>query len=195
MARECRPGGYLWTPFFVEAVMASASKLLSLALPFFLAASWAKDPWFQQVDTYREPEAAPYRLSRMRAQLFYSDHGTFSRNILPEPGSPPFELFNVITGEGSAEGDAEATLVVVEVTGEPHAFDFDGSVELTATVDGRVTLRQAVVLMPLSDRGRFFAAFWLYDTGCRPVYLSARLVGRGQPSTLRAEIPFLCEYL
>ena len=132
----------------------------------------------------------------MRAQLFYGDRGTFSRNILPEPGSPPFELFNVITGEGSAEGHAEATLVVVEVTGEPRAFEDNlRSVELTATVDGQVTLRQAVVLVPLSDRGRFFAAFWLYDTGCRPVRLSARLTGRGQPSTLRAEIPFLCEYL
>lgn len=141
----------------------------------------------------REPEAAPYRLSRIRAQLFYSDRGTFSRNILPEPGSPPFELFNVITGEGGAEGDAEATLVVVEVTGEPRE-DSHRSVELTATVDGRVTLRQAVILVPLSDRGRFFAAFWLYDTGCRPVRLSARLIGRGQPSTLRAEIPFVCEY-
>jgi hypothetical protein len=132
----------------------------------------------------------------MRAQLFYSDRGTFSRNILPEPGSPPFELFNVITGEGSAEGYAEATLVVVEVTGEPRAAsEFGRSVELTATVDGRVTLRQTVGLGSLSERGRFFAPFWLYDTGCRPVHLSARIVGRGQPSTpLRAEIPFLCEY-
>lgn len=173
--------------------MTSAPKLLILALSFFLAASRAKDPWFQPVDTYQKPEAALYRLSRIRAQLFYSDRGTFSRNILTEPGEPPFELFNAITGEGSAEGDAEATLVVVEVTGEPRAA-FDRSVELTATVDGRVTLRQTVALVP-REHGRFFAAFWLYDTGCRPVRLSARLIGQGQPSTLRAEIPFLCEYL
>ena len=140
----------------------------------------------------QESEAASYRLSRIRAQLFYDDRGTFSRNILSEPGSPHFNLFNVIIGGGSAEGGSHSTLVVVEVTGEPGAFEVGRSVELTATVGGRVTLRQAVDLGPLSDRGRRFIGFWLYDTGCRPVSLSARVLGQRQPSTIRAEIPFIC---
>ena len=133
------------------------------------------------------PEAGPYRVTGIRAQLFNSDRGTLSPDVL----TGDVALWNVIIGEGE-HGPSHATLVVVEVTGEAGAYEERRSVELTARRGAQVVLRRAAELGVLNDRGRTYAGFWLYDTGCEPIRLTAALRGQAQPSTVSAAIPFEC---
>lgn len=138
----------------------------------------------------RTQAAAPeYRVSGMRALLFYSDRGTFSEDVLADTTKA---LWNTVIGEGDAGGPSESTLVVVEVSGEPGSYEPDRSVELRATAGDRVLLRHAAPVAGLSTEGRMYAGFWLYGTGCEPVRLSARMVGQAAPAELRREIPFQC---
>jgi hypothetical protein len=83
-------------------------------------------------------------------------------------------------------------LVVVEVSGQAGSWEENRRVELTArTAEGEL-LRRASDLNVLSARGRTYVAFWLYDVGCRPVRLQARLLGQRQASTRTDEIPVEC---
>ena len=135
------------------------------------------------------PEAAPYRITALRAMLFNSDRGTLSRDVLREPRPA---LWNVVIGEGDAEGPSSSALVVVEVAGEPGSYEDARQVELVARTREGELLRRATALGVLNAQGRTFVGFWLYDVGCEPVRLQARLRGQSQPSTRTDEIPFEC---
>jgi hypothetical protein len=133
--------------------------------------------------------AAPYRISALRAQLFYSDRGTFSRDVLADTA---LALWNTPIGEGNGGGPSSSTLVVVEVSGAPESYEADRSVELTAMAESRLLLRRTLPISGLNDRGRGYAGFLVYDTGCTPVRLSARIVGQTPAATRTAIIPFDC---
>lgn len=135
------------------------------------------------------PAEPPYRVTAVRAQLFYSDRGTFSGDILANPRR---SLWNTVIGEGDAGGPSTSTLVVVEVTGTPGSYEPERSVELTATAEGKVVLRAAQPAAILTQRGKMYAGFWLPDTGCRRIRLSARMRGQTQASEVKREIPFEC---
>ncbi len=137
------------------------------------------------------PPTPPYKITGMQAKLFYYDKGTFSRDVLAKP---PFGFWNVIIGEGEAEGHSESTLVMVEVTGKVGDSDTPPvrKVELTAIADGKVLLKRAIEVGVFNEQNKFLAAFWLYDTGCVPVKLTARIIGQSQPSTMNRTIPFEC---
>ncbi|HEX8692911.1 MAG TPA: hypothetical protein VF746_10855 [Longimicrobium sp.] len=137
----------------------------------------------------QEPSAPPYRISALRAQLFYSDRGTFSRNII---GDSTIALWNTVIGEGTAGGPSNSTLVVVEVAGEAGSYEPGRRVELTATAGTKTPLRRVQELGVMSVRGRAYVGYWLYGTGCEEIRLSARLLGQPQASTRRATIPFEC---
>jgi len=128
----------------------------------------------------------PYRLS-LRAQLFYSQRGTFSPDIIAHP----VDLWNTPAGEGRAGGASNATLVTVVVRGEAGSYVPTRRVELTVTAGGREVFKRAEEPGILNTEGRTYVAFWLYGTGCRRLRLSARILG--QPSTpVTATIPFAC---
>ena len=133
----------------------------------------------------------PYKITSIQAKLFYHDKGTFSRNVLAKPD---FGFWNTIIGEGDAEGPSEATLVLVEVLGKSAESEAAPSrkVELTAVAGGKVLVKRAIQVGLFSDDHKFYAAFWLYDTGCEPVKLTARIVGQSQPSSMSKTIPFEC---
>ncbi len=131
----------------------------------------------------------PYRITAVRAQLFYSDRGTFSGDVLAPPGKT---LWNTVIGEGESGGPSGSTLVVVEVTGAPGSYEPDRSVELVATAEGRTLLRGTAQTAVLNTRGRMYAGFWLPDTGCKRIRLAARLRGQTPASETRKEIPFDC---
>ena len=135
------------------------------------------------------PDAAAYRIADMRAMLFNANDGTFSRDVLAPPRPA---LWNVVIGEGDAEGPSSSALVVVEVAGEPGSYEDARQVELTARTEEGVLLRRASSLSVLNARGRTFVGFWLDDVGCQPVRLQARLLGQPQPSTRTDEIDFQC---
>ena len=134
--------------------------------------------------------APPYKITAVRAMLFYNERGTFSRDIL---ANPPFTLWNTIIGEGDAEAASYSTLVTVEVTGKlnPNEPPPARKVEFTATAGGQVLVKRTYDIA-LGEGGKFHAPFWLYETGCRPIKVTARLVGQTQPSTMTKTLPFEC---
>jgi hypothetical protein len=127
----------------------------------------------------------PFRITALKAMLFYGQTGKFSPDLFG-PSAPTLQ--NVTTGEGQST----ATLVVVEVTGEPDRYDPTRKMTLTATAERRVILTRTVQLGRPGDDGKFYAAFWLYDTGCMPVVLNARLLGQTQKSALLKTLNFSC---
>ena len=132
--------------------------------------------------------AAPIRITAIRAKLFYDD-GTFSRDVLSPPA---FALWNVIIGEGDAGKPSHSTLVIVEVTGRPNDTSSRVKVELTARDRRQKLLLRHAQEVYLGETGRYVAGFWLYDTGCEPIRLSARTVGQRSASTRTATLDFRC---
>jgi hypothetical protein len=132
-----------------------------------------------------------YRITAIKAMLFYDDKGTFSRDVLAKPA---FTFWNTIIGEGDAEGPSNSTLVLVEIAGNPSRNEPLPlrKVEFTATSSRRVVLQRTADIGLFGDDGKFYAAFWLYDTGCQPVRIAARILGQKQASSLKATIPFAC---
>ena len=134
---------------------------------------------------------APYKITAIKAKLFYEGTGTFSRDVLSKPD---FTFWNTIIGEGDAERPSNSTFVLVEVSGKPSPDEPPPSrkVEFTAIGSGKVLMKRTIDIGLFGENGRFYAAFWLYDTGCQPIKVSARIVGQTQPSSLTKTIPFAC---
>ena len=135
--------------------------------------------------------APPYKIAAIKAMLFYDGKGTFSRDVLAKPD---FTFWNTIIGEGDAEGPSNSTLVLVEVTGNPSPNEPSPprKVEFTAVASGKILLKRRTDIGLFGDSGKFYAAFWLYDTGCQPVKVTARIIGQSQPSSMSKTIPFAC---
>lgn len=136
-------------------------------------------------------QATPqYAITDVRAHLFYSHGATFSENLI---GNPNFRvLWNTPIGEGEAGAPSSATLVVIEVSGEPGSFEGGRSVDLSVRENKKEIFRRTQTLSVLSDQGHSYVAFWLYDTGCAPLHISAALLGQRNSSRRAADIPFRC---
>jgi hypothetical protein len=127
----------------------------------------------------------PFRIEALKAMLFYAETGTFSADLFG-PSAP--KLQNVSTGVGQAT----ATLIVVEIAGAPDRYSPNRKVSLTATAGNRSLLTKTLPLGRPSDDGKFYAAFWLYETGCTPVILKTRIIGQTQDSALQKMLDFKC---
>lgn len=132
----------------------------------------------------------PYKITGIKAMLFYDGKGTFSRDVLAKPD---FSFWNTVIGEGDAEGPSNSTLVLVEISENPSRDEASPprKVEFTAIASGKVVLKRASDIGLFKD-GRFYAGFWLYDTGCQPIKISARIIGQAQPSSMSKTLPFKC---
>jgi hypothetical protein len=169
------------------ALLFMKARLITSSLIVLLAVSSISNAWAVS----RRSVTPPYKITAIRAMLFYEQKGTFSRDMLAKP---EMTLWNTIIGEGGAGSPSSSTMVLVEVTGKTpgDAPTPLRKVELTATASGKVLLKRAVDIGLLEETGKFYGAFWLYDTGCDRVKLSARIVGQTQPSALTRAIPFEC---
>jgi len=138
----------------------------------------------------KPPEFAPYTIGGLEAKLFYDGTATFSRNVLAEPA---FRFWNTIIGEGEAEGPSNSTLLLVQVSGNPSedVIPPRRTVEITAK-SGRQTLLKKSMEIGLFKDGKYYAAVWLYDTGCMPIDVTARLTGQKLRAVAKATIPFAC---
>jgi hypothetical protein len=144
-----------------------------------------------QAMTMRKAVAPPpFKITAIKAKLFFEGTGTFSEDILTQPD---LALWNTIIGEGSAGSPSSSTLVLVEVSGQynPNEAAPNRKVEFTATGPKKIALKRLDDIHIGKD-GKYYAAFWLYDTGCEPIKLSARIVGQSQPSAMTKTIPFKC---
>lgn len=128
---------------------------------------------------------APFRITALKAMLFYGQTGTFSPDLFG-PAAPILQ--NVTTGEGQAT----ATLVVVEVQGRPDAYAPARKLVFTATAARRLLLTKTVAIGRPGADGKFYVALWLYDTGCTPVLLKAQITGQAQAATLQKTLDFKC---
>jgi hypothetical protein len=128
---------------------------------------------------------AAFRITGAKTMLFYGQTGMFSPDLFG-PSAPTLQ--NVSTGEGQAI----ATLVVVEVTGRPDAYAPTRKVAFTATAGKRVLLNSSVAIGRPGDDGKFHTAFWIYEAPCTPLMLKARITGQTEVSTLEKTLNFKC---
>jgi hypothetical protein len=124
------------------------------------------------------------RITAVRAMLFHNQTGQFSKDILPDPKA--------------ALNDAlpfHSTLVVVEVSGPPNGVSGSSVDFAVRRGKGKVApdkiSRQTELIPGFSDKGRYYASFWLYDTACDPVQITATLRG-DEANKWEKVIPFDC---
>lgn len=138
-------------------------------------------------DCAAQEEKNQIRISRVQARIFYNNTGAFSEDAI----GGNVDLWN------SPFDASYSTLVIVELEGLPGYLKNNIRVELAARYvpfyreKGGIIVRQIELIRNGSENGKSYAAFWLKNTGCNPVHLSARIVGRGQ-KRVRETISFGC---
>src|SRR5262245_55242542 len=95
----------------------------------------------------QRPAPPPFRIAALKAMLFYGQTGTFSADLFG-PSAPALQ--NVGTGEGQAI----ATLVVVEISGRPDSYAPARKVALAATAGSRTLLSRSAAIGRPDDGGR-----------------------------------------
>ena len=128
----------------------------------------------------------PIAVSSIEVRLFMADTGQFS-----EPVPEKSLLWNTIIGEGDAGGSSSSTLVKVLVSGPPGKFDKRATVSLKVAKpdSGERPAALNKSLGVFNAEGRQYVAFWLANTGCEELLVSAR-VGAGK--SVDQTIPFKC---
>jgi hypothetical protein len=159
---------------------------IALLLAVLLAGSLSARPYRPVTRSSAPPD---YRITDLRAQLFYSDRGSLSDNLLARPN---LALWNTIIGEGDAGGRSTATLIVVEVTGQPDSYGGKRRVELAVSTERKEILRRQLSFGVVGNQGHAYVGFWLYETGCEPLRISTALLGQPDPSRRVATLPFHC---
>lgn len=132
----------------------------------------------------------------IEAKLFYNENnsneenviGKFSDNIIDSD----FALWNVIIGEGSAEGYSNQTIVLVEVSSKVGNTK-NQQVKLTATKGKSIILQQTKTFSPVNDNTKIKILFLLDDTGCDAISLKADIIENKKiVSTFSKKIDFDC---
>lgn len=126
-----------------------------------------------------------FKIGAITAKLFDEHPGMFSSDLLTAPDST---LRNRRTGPGSSN----SMLIVVELAGQAGSYAPDRKLLLTATDSRRVLLKRSADIGILSEGGKYYLAFWIYDIGCYPVTLSARVTGQSASRAVKKTIPFRC---
>jgi hypothetical protein len=129
----------------------------------------------------QNPRQQKVRIADISARLFYDSDAKFSDNVF----SGKVNLWNTVLEGASREGSSVSMLVVVEIEAIGDGSYPEGKqVELIAryriedkTVRGRPAYFRKAIPFYIRENQKAFAAFWLYETGCYPVSLRARIVG------------------
>jgi hypothetical protein len=138
-------------------------------------------------------EVAPYEISAIKAFLYFDQKGTLSENIIDNPIYESGALWNTIIGVGGEPDSASnSTMVVVEIKGKRGSYLSKRKLDFVASEGERIVLQKTLDLGVFSEKGRFYAAFWLYGTGCRPITLSAKMAGQASNSKIEKKIDFKC---
>ena len=145
----------------------------------------------------REPR---FKVVAMKAMLFYEDKGTFSEDVSEADTGQPYYPPKLWNTPIHYEQRSSSVLVTVEVAGEAIAGP-DRKLELIAryvplgTSRREIVVRKVVTIsipMKVKEKDNFHAGFWLYDTGCDPVRLTARVIGRRETAIMKRVIKFDC---
>ena len=132
-----------------------------------------------------------YKITSVEAYLYYQDRDSYSENIID---NSTFSLWNVIIGEGSAKGISEQTLikVVVEASGNGQLNAKGLSLEVSVSSTKAVVLKKTFRLGLFNSKRRNSYLLLANDTGCLPLTVTAKLVGKGGGSHVTKTIPFEC---
>ena len=130
-----------------------------------------------------------FAVTGIEAKLFYSNSGRFSANILD---NPKIVLHNAIIGEGGVEGPSDNTLLIVRIQG-PARGELEGlRLRMVATTSEDTLTDREIDVGSMNTAGNYYAAYWLYDTGCEPVTVVAQLTHGSETQRKIAVIPFQC---
>jgi hypothetical protein len=136
-----------------------------------------------------------YRVSAIKAYLFYHENGEFSKLDIINGKDVP--LWNTIIGEGSAAMPSSITLILVEVTGTSFHAETPGKLSVTVTKGKKTSSKQIVALNELfSENGKSVQfPVLIYNTGCETFKITASIQGLPgvlKPNTVVKEIDFAC---
>ena len=138
------------------------------------------------------------KIVSMKAQLFYRDKGTFSpEDAAEDDHGPPYYPPKFWNLPLHYEGGTTSVFVVVEVSGEENRelrLEFIARYVPLTRNSREMVVRRVVpvdVSLTVGTKDPHFVGFWLYDTGCDPVKLSARILGQRTPAVKRV-IKFGC---
>jgi hypothetical protein len=162
--------------------------ILSLVVCWLLATTCQA----QSAETPMRPQKL--RLAAIQAMLFFENTGKFS----PDVFTNQVNLWNTPLEGASREGASESMLVIVEIRAEGDGVvPTKRKVQLNARYRiedgsrrGKPAFFSKTMNINIGSEGKFFAAFWVYDTGCYPVELVARIVG--QKDAVRKTIQLGC---
>ncbi len=136
-----------------------------------------------------------HKIGDVKAFLMYEENGELSKNIL----GGDFALWNVIIGEGDAEGHSSSTLVQVVVSTDGKEIKTNPVIQFSAvSKDGKkVNYKKTFEYQfPGEGASKTFVPFLLHDTGCQVVTMTMKLVEKNKPTvvyqTVKKEIPFNC---
>lgn len=150
--------------------------------------------------TASDVKAPALEIKAMKAMLFYEDKGSFSADVSDADNGPPYVPPKLWNTPMQYENRATSVLVTIEVTGEAELTP-EPKLEFTARYiplgreSKEVVIRRIVsVRIPVKVRehDNFNAGFWLYNVGCNPVKLRARIMGQREASTTKRVIKFDC---
>jgi hypothetical protein len=142
----------------------------------------------------------PLKVTALKAMLFYEDNGTFSPDVAAVDSGPPYVPPSHWNTPVQYENRSSSVLVIVEITGDAELTP-ERKLEFTATYvpwqrESRpLVIRKVVPInipVKVGEPDKFNAGFWLYETGCNPVKLTARIVGQRPASMTKRVIRFGC---
>lgn len=132
---------------------------------------------------------APVTISGVHARLFENRSAEWSADLLAPDAAGPWNTV----------ATANATLIVVEVSGPPGGT-FNGffgprtryAVRLVATERRRTLLDARQTLPVLNDQGKVSLVFLVHQGGCAPVHLAVSIDGAGHAPRWEGTLPFAC---
>ena len=145
-------------------------------------------------------QTKPFKITSTTAQLFYGDKGTFSADAAEDDTGPPYVPPKFWNTPIQYENRSTSVLVIVEVSGDGRRTP-ERKLEFTARYipwdrESRPIVVQRIVPVSIpikvGEYDKYYAGFWLYETGCHPVRLTARIIGRGETSSVKKVIKFGC---
>lgn len=155
---------------------------------------------FLSASTLGSNKASPFKIVAVKAMLFYEDKGTFSEDVADDDNGQPYYPPKLWNTPIHYENRSSSVLVTVEVAGESEAQP-ERKLELVARYvplgkgTREIVVRKVIsISIPtkLNEKDSFHAGFWLYDTGCDPVRLRARIIGARETSIVKRVIKFDC---
>lgn len=152
-----------------------------LCLAVGLAAAWPAEATAQRTQRLV--------LEGIEVLLYFPQTGAFSHDIAGDST----DLWNTPIGEGIAGAPSTDSFVRVTVTGAPGTYMPGTHIAVEVTGRGRIMLSRRKRLGALGPGGRLLVGFWVYDTGCQPLRVTAHLeTPTGRRSSVSTVVRFEC---